>query len=81
MAQLDEGRAGVKPGDLVRIRTPECGEEFWGQIGLIIEVDGYPGVPNPLRIMTPVDIAWFSPDEVDLVNDDTDGYDRKKETE
>ena len=60
---------------------PECGEEFWGQIGLIIEVDDHPGVPNPLKIMTPVDIAWFDPGEVALVNDGTDGYDRDKENQ
>jgi hypothetical protein len=71
----------MKPGDLVRIRRPEYGEEYWEQVGVIIEVDDHPGVPNPLRIMTPVDIVWFSPDEVDLVNDDTDGYDRKKENQ
>jgi hypothetical protein len=69
----------VKPGDLVRIRTPECGEEFWGQIGLIIEVDDHPGVPNPLRIMTSVGVAWFSPDEVDLVKEDDMSYDIDKE--
>ena len=71
----------MKPGDLVMIRTPECGEEFWGQIGLIIEVDDHPGVPNPLKIMTSVGIAWFSPNETDLVNDCDDGYDIDKETE
>jgi hypothetical protein len=69
----------VKPSDLVRIRTPECGEEFWGQIGLIIEVDDHPGVPNPLRIMTSVGVAWFSPDEVDLVKEDDMSYDIDKE--
>jgi hypothetical protein len=69
----------MKPGDLVRIRTPEYGEEFWDQIGLIIEVDDHPGVPNPLRIMTSVDIAWFEPDEVDLVKEDDMSYDIDKE--
>ena len=69
----------MKAGDLVRIRTPECGEEFWGQIGLIIEVDGYPGVPTPLRIMTSVGVAWFSPDEVDIVKEDDMSYDIDKE--
>ena len=69
----------MKPGDLVRIRTPECGEEFWGQIGLIIEVDDHPGVPNPLRIMASVGVAWFDPDEVDLVKEDDMSYDIDKE--
>jgi hypothetical protein len=71
----------VKPGDLVRIRRPEYGEEYWEQVGVIIEVDDYPGVPNPLRIMTSVGIGWFSQNEVDLVNDGDPSYDIDKETE
>ena len=69
----------MKPGDLVRIRTPEYGEEYWEQVGVIIEADDHPGVPNPLRIMASVGVAWFSPDEVDLVNDGNDGYNSIKE--
>ena len=71
----------MNPGDLVRIRRPEYGEEYWEQVGVIIEVDDHPGVPNPLRIMTSVGVAWFSPDEVDLVNDGDLSYDIDKETE
>ena len=71
----------MKPGDLVRIRRPEYGEEYWEQVGVIIEVDDHPGVPNPLRIMTSVGVAWFSPDEVDLVNDGDLSYDIDKEPE
>ena len=71
----------MKPGDLVRIRRPEYGEEYWEQVGVIIEVDDYPGVPNPLRIMTSVGIGWFSQNEVDLVNDGDPSYDIDKETE
>jgi hypothetical protein len=69
----------MKPGDLVRIRRPEYGEEYWEQVGVIIEVDDHPGVPNPMSIMTPVGIAWFSPDEVDLVKEDDMSYDIDKE--
>jgi hypothetical protein len=71
----------MRPGDLVRIRQPEHFEEYWEQVGVIVEVDGHPGVPNPLRIMTSVGIGWFSQNEVDLVNDGDDGYDSEKETE
>jgi len=71
----------MKPGDLVRIRRPEYGEEYWEQVGVIIEVDDHPGVPNPLRIMASVGVAWFSPDEVDLVKEDDMSYDIDKETE
>jgi len=70
----------MKPGDLVRIRRPEYGkvypEKYWEQIGLIIEIGTN---PNPLRVQTPVGIAWFKPREVNLVNDGTDCYDREKE--
>jgi hypothetical protein len=72
----------MKPGDLVRIRRPEYdkdyAEKYWEQIGLIIEVGTN---PNPLRVQTPVGIAWFKPREVNLVNDGTDGYDRDKENQ
>jgi hypothetical protein len=70
----------MKPGDLVRICTPEYekdyAEKYWEQIGLIIEVGAN---PHPLRVQTPVGIAWFKPREVNLVNDVTDDYDREKE--
>ncbi len=69
----------MKPGDLVRIRRPEYGEEYWEQVGVIIEVDDHPGVPNPLRIMTSVGVTWFEPEEVDLVKEDDMSYDIDKE--
>ena len=71
----------MKPGDLVRIRRPEYGEEYWEQVGVIIEVDDHPGVPNPLRIMASVGVAWLSSGEVEIVNDGTDGYDSFKENQ
>ena len=72
----------MKPGDLVRIRRPEYdkdyAEKYWEQIGLIIEVGTN---PNPLRVQTPVGIAWFKPREVNLVNDGDPSYDIGKEIE
>jgi hypothetical protein len=67
----------MKAGDLVRIGYPQYFEEYWEQIGIIIETED---TPHPLRILTSVGIAWFSSGEVEIVNDDTDGYDRDKES-
>jgi hypothetical protein len=68
----------MKPGDLVRIRRPEYFEEYWEQVGVIVEVEYS---IHPLRIMTSVGIGWFSQNEVDLVNDGDPSYDIDKEPE
>jgi len=68
----------MKPGDLVRIRRPEYFEEYWEHVGIIIETEDS---LYPLGIMTPVGIGWFSPNEVDLVNDGDLSYDIDKELE
>jgi hypothetical protein len=62
----------MKPGDLVRIGYPEYFEEYWEQVGIIIETED---TPHPLRVLTPVGIAWFSPHEVKLVKDGDPVYD------
>ena len=59
----------MKPGDLVRIIEPADVEEYWGQIGIIVEIDKETDLRNyPLYVLALGQITCFSEDELVLVN-------------
>ena len=59
----------MKPGDLVRIIEPADVEEYWGQIGIIVEIDKDTDLRNyPLYVLVLGQITCFSEDELILVN-------------
>ena len=59
----------MKPGDLVRIIEPADVKEYWGQIGIIVEIDKDADLRNyPLYVLVLGQITCFSEDELILVN-------------
>ena len=59
----------MKLGDLVRIIEPADLEEYWGQIGVIVEIDKDADVRNyPISVLALDQIGCFNEDELVLVN-------------
>ena len=59
----------MKLGDLVRIIEPADVEEYWGQIGVIVEIDKDADVRNcPISVLAIGQIGCFNEDELVLVN-------------
>jgi len=59
----------MKPGDLVRITEPADLEKYWGQIGVIVEIEKDADVRNyPISVLALDQIGCFNEDELMLVN-------------
>jgi hypothetical protein len=59
----------MKPGDLVRIIEPADVEEYWGQIGVIVEIEKDADLRNcPISVLALGQIGCFNEDELMLVN-------------
>ena len=59
----------MKTGDLVRIIEPADVEEYWGQIGVIVEIEKDADVRNyPISVLALDQIGCFNEDELMLVN-------------
>ena len=59
----------MKPGDLVRIIEPADLEKYWGQIGVIVEIEKDADVRNyPISVLALDQIGSFNEDELMLVN-------------
>ena len=59
----------MKPGDLVRIIEPADLEKYWGQNGVIVEIEKDADVRNyPISVLALGQIGCFSEDELVLVN-------------
>jgi hypothetical protein len=59
----------MKPGDLVCIMEPADIEEYWGQIGVIVEIEKDADARNyPISVLAFGQIGCFSEDELVLVN-------------
>jgi hypothetical protein len=59
----------MKPGDLVRIIEPADVEEYWGRIGIIVEIEKDADARNcPISVLALGQIVRFNEDELMLVN-------------